>query len=265
MQLIRRATQLPILVACLGADVWAQSAAGEPQAYMRKIGFPDGEIADLAAGKVVARVVPEKDDNEAFVAAVARIRARTESLVEAMRKIETFRTGGRVLQIGRFGTRPRVEDVQALVFDPDDIDDFSKCRPGSCEIQAPVQAMELAHQVNWKSPDAAAKATELLKPVVSAAHVCIQRVTRGSDTGYFIAIKHIYDSHYFLADTEFLTLVPDTTDRSRFYLVDVVRARIDPPRKLRGFLLGKIKGSMKDALATDVKATRQRLEAAPAP
>jgi len=106
---------------------------------------------------------------------------------------------------------------------------------------------------------------KLLKPVVSVAHVCIQRVTRGPETGYFIAIKHIYDSHYFLADTEFLTLVPDGSDASRFYLVDAVRARVDPPRKFRGLLLGKIKGSMKGALATDVKATRQRLESAPSP
>ena len=160
MQVLRRATPVLTLGACLGADVWSQSAAGEPQAYMRKIGFPDGEIADLNAGKVVARVIPER------------------------------RPGPRTC---------------GLVFDPDDLDDFSKCRPGSCEIQAPAQAMELAHQVNW-----------------------------------------------------------NTTDQSRFYLVAAVRARIDPPRKLRGFLLGKIKGSMKDALATDVRATRQRLEAAPA-
>lgn len=339
-----RAIPVLALVAGLGGDAWAQSAAGEPQAYMRKIGFPEGEIADLNGGKVVARVFPEKDDNEAFVVAVARIRARPEALVEAMRNIQTFRTGGRVLQIGRFGTPPRIDDVRGLVFDPDDLEDFSKCRAGSCELQAPAQAMELSHQVNWKSPDAHAKATELLrqslvqllqtylekgssglvaydnnatpvsvraeiekilqnspnlmsynadflrhlidfpnaalpdvedyfywskekllKSVVSVAQVCIQRVTRGSDTGYFIAIKHIYDSHYFLADTELLTLVPDTTDKSRFYLLDVVRARIDPPRKFRGLLLGKIKGSMKDALATDVKATRQRLESAASP
>jgi hypothetical protein len=251
----------------------------------------------------VARVVPEKDDNEASVVAVARIRARPETLVDAMRKIETFRSGGRVLQIGRFSAPPRSEDLRALVFDPEDLADFSKCRVGSCDIQAPAQAMELAHQVDWKSPDANAKATELLKqglvrlvqvyleqgssglvaydnnatpvsvraeidkilqnspnlmhynpeflqhlidfpkgilpnvedfiywskekllkPVVSVAHVSIQRVTRGADTAYFIAIKHIYDNHYFLADTEFLTLVPDTGDKGRFYLVDVVRA-----------------------------------------
>lgn len=342
--MIARATLVLALASCLGSDARAQSDAREPQAYMRTVGFQDGEIADLESGRVAARVVPEKDDNEAFVVAVARIRARPEALVDAVRKIETFRSGSRILQIGRFGAPPRSEDLRALAFDPHDLDDFSKCRVGDCDIQAPAQAMELAHQVVWKSPDANAKAAELLKqalvrlvqvyldqgsaglvvydnnatpvsvraeidkilqnspnlmrynpeflkylidfpkatlpnvedfvywskekllkPVVSVTHVCIQRVTRGPDTGYFIAMKHIYDSHYFLADTEFLTLVPDPSDGGRFYLVDAVRARIDPPRKFRGLLLGKIKGSMKDALAADMNATRQRLESAARP
>jgi len=344
MKMIGRATLVLALASCLVSNAPAQSATREPHTYMRTVGFQDGEILDLESGKVVARVVPEKDDNEAFVVAVARIRARPETLVDAVRKIETFRSGGRVLQIGRFGASPRIEDLRPLAFDPQDLDDFSKCRVGSCDIQAPAQAMELAHQVAWKSPDANAKATELLKealvrlvkiyldqgsagmvvydnnatpvsvraeidqilrnrpnllryhpeflqylidfpkgtlpnvedfvywskekllkPVVSVAHVCIQRVVRGPDTGYFIAIKHIYDSHYFLADTEFLTLVPHPSDSGQFYLIDTVRARIDPPRKFRGLLLGKIKGSMKDALATDVNATRQRLQSAARP
>src|SRR5262249_15975338 len=38
--------------------------------------------------------------------------------------------------------------------------------------------------------------SNLRKNVVSIAHVCIQKVTRDSDTGYFVAIKHLYDSHF---------------------------------------------------------------------
>jgi hypothetical protein len=335
------ATAVVAALAGLGASAWAQTAAREPQTSMRNVGFRDDEIADMEGGRVVARVVPEKDDNEAFVIAVARIKSRPEMLGDAVRKIETFRSGGRVLQIGRFAAPPRSEDLRALAFDSQDLDDFSRCRVGSCEIQAPAQAMELAHQVNWKSPDANMRATELMKealvglvqlyleqgsagmvvydnnaipvsarseldkilqnspnlmrdnpdflhylidfpkgtlanaedfiywskeklvkPVVSVAHVCIQEVTRGPSTEVFIAIKHIYDSHYFLATVEYITVFPDDSDASRFYLLDAVRARIDPPRKLRGLLLGKIKGSMKGALAAEVKAIRQRLESA---
>ena len=55
-----RAIPVAALVASLGGNAWAQSGAGEPQAYMRKIGFPEGEIADLKGGKVVARVFPDQ-------------------------------------------------------------------------------------------------------------------------------------------------------------------------------------------------------------
>jgi hypothetical protein len=100
------------------------------------------------------------------------------------------------------------------------------------------------------------------KPVVSLVHVCIQKLARGPDTGYFIALMHIYDSHYFLANIEFLTVVPDAGDAARFYLLHAIRARLDPPRSFRGLLLGKIKGAMKDTMEADLLRTKLRLEAA---
>jgi hypothetical protein len=114
MKMIGRATRVLAVAARLGSDARAQPATHEPHTYMR--------------------------NNEAFVVAVARIRARPEALVDAVRKIETFRSGGRVLQIGRFAASPRIEDLRPLAVDPQDLDDFSKCRVGNCDIQAPAQS-----------------------------------------------------------------------------------------------------------------------------
>jgi hypothetical protein len=94
---------------------------------------------------------------------------------------------------------------------------------------------------------------KIRKPVVSIVHACIQRVERPGGTVYFIAMKHIYDSHYYLANAEFLTLVPDGDAKTGFFLVQCLRARIDPPRKLRGMLLGKIKAAMQDELGELLK------------
>lgn len=47
MKAIGRATHVLAVAACLGSAARAQLAAREPQAYMRKVGFQDGEIADL--------------------------------------------------------------------------------------------------------------------------------------------------------------------------------------------------------------------------
>jgi len=312
----------------------------EPDAYMRKVGFSDAELADMEAGKGVCRVLIEKDDNDASIVGVVKINARPEALVDGIRRIETFKKGELVLQVGRFGAPPRFEDLRTLSFDGQDLDDLSKCKVGDCDVQVPISVMEVAKKVDWKAPDASLRATELVKqaivqlveaylergssamavynnndtpesvaaefakilqnspnlarynpelfqylldfpkgappntetflywskervrrPVISVAQVFIHKVNQGAGTGYYIAIKHIYNSHYFLANTEFLTLVP-TQGAKGFYLVHAMRARIDPPRKLRGLLLGKIKGAMKDLLAADLKRTKLQLEVA---
>ncbi len=337
---MRHSTTIVTLAALglLAREAGAQAAGREPHTYMKKVGFADAEIAGLDAGKVVARVVPEKDDNEADVLGVVHIAASPETLIDALRHIETWRTGDPVIQIGRFASPPKVDDLRALTFEAEDLDNLSKCRIGDCDVKVGTRALEFVKKIDWKAPDAKAKASQAIKetmvklvdayleqgsaamsvyndndqplsvaaevakildnspnlvqynpefvrylldfpkatlpdvenlfywskekirkPVVSVAHVCIQKLTRGADTAYFVAVKHLYDSHYFLANLEFFTLVPAEGGKG-FYLVHDIRARIDPPSKFRGLLLGKIKGAMKDAVAADLAQTKRRLE-----
>jgi hypothetical protein len=318
---------------------WAQSAVGEPQAYMKKVGFTAAEVTAMESGKPVTRIVPEKDDNDAFVVGVVRIKAPAEAFVNGIRKIEAFRTGKPTLQIGRFSPTPDVADLKALVIEDSELEDLRKCKPGDCDIKVGTAALALAREVDWKAPDARAQASELIKetmvqqvksyleqgsaalpvyndndvpesvaaewekilrdspnlmqynpdfwkyllefpkatlpgvesfvywsknsvrkPVLSMIHVCIQKVESAGSIGYFIALKHIYDSHYYLADAEFLTLVPDGDAKTGFSLVHGVRARIDPPRKLRGMLLGKVKGAMQDELSQLLISAKAHLE-----
>ncbi len=87
----------------------------------------------MRAGSVIARVLPQKDDDAAFVVGVARIEATDEALVEGIRSTETFRGGEGVIETGRFGTPPSVEDLQPLVFDRQDLEDLRKSRIGDCD------------------------------------------------------------------------------------------------------------------------------------
>lgn len=328
------------LVALAAADPSrAQTATGEPQTYMKKVGFSAAEIATVESGKPVTRIVPEKDDNEASVVGVVRIEAPEEAFVSGIRKIESFRTGSPTLQIGRFGPTPAMSDLQSFVIDDSELEDLRKCKVGDCDIKVGAAAMELARKVDWNAGDAHAQATQLVKeamvrlvqrylqegstamavyndnavpesvaaewekilrnspnlmhynpefwkyllefpkatlpgvesfvywskdkvrkPVVSIVHVCIQRIENDGGAVYFIAMKHIYDSHYFLAAAEFLALVPDRDSRTGFFLVHNMRARLDPPRKLQGMLLGKIKSAMRDVLGELLASTKTRLE-----
>jgi hypothetical protein len=315
-------------------------ASGEPQRYMRTVGFDAGEIAAMEGGRAVARVIDEQDDIDADVVGVVHIDAREEAMLASVRRIETLESSAPVLQIGRFGDPPSVDDLAGLTLDPQDLDDLHRCRIGSCDLKVGGSTMELARRIDWNAPDAPAQASRLVKevivqhvrrylvegkkalavyddddvphsvaaefekildrspnllrynpdfihylldfpdwplpdvenflywckqrlrkPVVSVVHACIEKVTRDGQTGYFIALKHIYDSHYFRANVEFLTLVPATGGRSGFYLVHSIRARMDPPRHFRGMLLGKIKGAMKAALIQNLDQTKRQLEA----
>lgn len=73
----------------------------------------------------------------------------------------------------------------------------------------------------------------LRRPVVSIVQLFLQRVPAEGDARYFIALKHVYDSHYFRAYAAFLIMIPCPGTTPSFYLVRSVRARIDPPHWFR--------------------------------
>jgi hypothetical protein len=327
-----------VLVLAAGIPAAAQELPGELQAYLSATGFPASEIAELRAGGVITRLLPQPDDNAAFVVGVARIRAPQEALVDGIRDIEMLRKGGRV-QIGRFAVPPSLEDVQPLIVETRDLEDLRKCRIGDCDIKLDARTIASARQVDWSGTDSGAEASQaiklalvaqakdylahgadgmpvyrdndpaestaaefakllqggpqlipenpdfyryllefpngslpnaenflywskekLRKPVVSVVHMCLQRVEHDGAESYFIALKHVYDSHYFLAYAEFLSLAPGLAGTGEFYLVRSVRARIDPPRFMRGLLLGKVKREMRRALGEDLGRIQSRLE-----
>jgi hypothetical protein len=320
-------------------------AADEPPdvvAEMKAAGFSDAEITTAGAGGIVTRLLPQREDNAAFVTGVTRIAAPAEALADDVRTVEGLRRS-RTLQIGLFETPPTIGDLRPLVLESQDLDDLHRCRVGDCDIQVGRHAMDAIRAVDWEARDARERAAQLTKeifvaqvaaylehgssgmaiydnnvppesvaagfeqllrdrpslvrgdpafyryllefpdgvrpphvdnflywskeklrrPVVSLVHVCLQRSGDGGQTRYVIAMKHIYDSHYFLAYSEFLTVLPGPPGTG-FYLVRSVRVMIDPPRGwLRGLLLNRIKGAMREQLAGDLRLTKVRLESLP--
>jgi len=118
---------------------------------------------------------------------------------------------------------------------------------------APAPA-ELEHFLLWSK-------TRVVKPVVSIVHAVIRRDEKAVPPRYDIVLEHVYDSHYFLAYAEFLTLLPEPGTARAFYLIRAVRALVSPPRGwLRGILLSRIKHGMRDQLAEEVARTRRKLE-----
>ena len=314
-----------------------------PDLALTQLGFSAADVVAARAGSIVSRQVPQADDSAAFVIGVARVVAPDERIVSALRNIDSFRTGGRVIQGGRFSSPPLPADLAALAFETQDLEDLRHCRVGDCDIRVDAEAMHVAAGIDWKGPEAHADASAALKgallkltrdyvergapalwvyhesdtpddsaaafagliaasprlvalndaffrhvlafpaepppgvesfvywskeklrrPVVSIVQAFLQRVPSADGDRYFVALKHIYDSHYFRAFAEFIVVMPDggPAPEHGHFLVRSVRASIDPPHWLRGMLLGRIKREMRSALRDDLEATRSRLEAA---
>lgn len=94
------------------------------------------------------------------------------------------------------------------------------------------------------------------KPVVSVYHVSIWRDPRGP---VFVSSKQIYSSHFVRVGLDLKALVPAKEPSSGFYLLDLYRARIDPPGGLIGAaIIGKIRGSAENGLKESLKAAKAR-------
>jgi len=99
------------------------------------------------------------------------------------------------------------------------------------------------------------------KPTIAIYHLTIWRDPADAARAA-VASKQIYASHYFQAGLDLTALVDAPTPPGGFYLVDLYRARIDPPTgMLSGVLLGKIRGGIEQGVAEGLRTAKQRTEA----
>lgn len=88
------------------------------------------------------------------------------------------------------------------------------------------------------------------KPTVSLFHVVVWNDPRRDFA--VIASKRIYASHYFRAGVELLAVV--AAPGGGFYLMDLYRARIDPPKGiLAGAIRGKVRGGIEHAVGENLR------------
>jgi hypothetical protein len=124
------------------------------------------ELADLERGRIVKHGLDASSPGEIAVVGAIRVNARTEAFVQHVRDIERFKRGPDVIQIGRFSSPPRVEDLDRLAIGHDDLD-VRRCRVGDCDIRLSKEAIgRFRREIDWKAPDAEPRAAALFKQVL---------------------------------------------------------------------------------------------------
>jgi hypothetical protein len=310
--------------------------------FRRTIGLTDAQIAEVESGRVVTRQLPGADKPEMAAFGAVRVAAKKDVALERTRDVASFRKGPSTLQIGRFHTPPTVADLDGLTLEDGDFDAARRCKPGDCDLKLARTALDrIRREMDWKAPDARARATSLmkqmlveyvaaylqggtaamatyedsavpldtptefrkvlgaspyllqyapelrryleeypkgrlagtedlfywtkdkfgLKPTIAIYHVTIWR-DAGEAARAAVASKQIYASHYFQAGLDLTALLDAPAPAGGFYLVDLYRARIDPPTgMLSGVLLGKIRGGIEQGVAESLRTAKARTEA----
>jgi hypothetical protein len=161
------AATLTTALLAAAAPAPAAAVADTPaHTFLRKVvGLADDKIAAIDAGQVVTKPLPAADKPEIAVFGAVRVRGDRAAIVDQIRRdVGVVRRNALVLEIGRFSTPPRVEDLAGLTLDAGDFEAARKCKPGDCSIKLARSAIDrIQRELDWKAPDARARATALMR------------------------------------------------------------------------------------------------------
>ncbi len=148
----------------------SQTESAEPQEFLRKfIHLEASDFATLDKGGALAKMLVSSQPTEVVPFGIIRVRISRNQFLERYRDIENFKKGKEVIQIGRFHSPPRIEDLQPLTLDSSEIESLKKCRSGDCAIKASTEMIDrFQKEINWSAPDHAAQALALYRSMLLA-------------------------------------------------------------------------------------------------
>lgn len=133
----------------------------------RQMRFSPAELRALDSGAAVIKTLDTPVRQELAHFGVVYVNAPATRFIEQFREIEEFERGPGILQIGRFGRPPRLEDMASLALPERDVAALPRCRPGDCSVKLPPAAMtRLRTQVRWSSPAAAQQANAVFRAIL---------------------------------------------------------------------------------------------------
>lgn len=145
--------------------VLAQHSIAELQQSLREVaGFDEADFATLAQGQTVVNPLPTSEKSEVAVCGLVGLEVPAEMFLQSFRDSMTRKSSPAILEIGRFGSTPTLDDLQGLTFEQRDLDDLKECVVGDCDLKLSAAMIErLQKELDAKAPDYAIQATRLLK------------------------------------------------------------------------------------------------------
>jgi len=220
------------LSACLTCSspliVSAQEAP--PRPFLRKvIQLDDAQLAAVEKGEVVTKLLPTTDKPEIAAFGIVKTSGTPDQLLAHARDIQKFRQVPQIPEMGRFSNPAKLEDLKGLTHPPDDIGALKRCKSGSCDVKLGTKGLEAVAKIDWKAPDAEARA-------VLVFNQAIVDYVRAYQQGGTDAMGNVLDKKQEKSRAEeYRTLMANSP-----YLVDYVKEFYD---YLEAYPNGKLAGA----------------------
>ncbi len=133
-----------------------------------RLGVPAADVARFTAGEIMVRSVPATAANEVAAAGAVRSTGDMRRLLAWLRDIESFMRAAGTVNIGAIKEPATAADFAQLNLDDVNFSDLAACRPDRCEVRMPPAYLErFQKEVDFKAPDARARATTLMRQLVA--------------------------------------------------------------------------------------------------
>jgi hypothetical protein len=109
--------------------------SADPFAFFKpEVTLSAGDRQAVDRGEARVRILSHRDRDVA-VFGVTAIRIDGDRLIAWVREIARMKQSPAVLAVGRFSEPPRVEDLERLELDENDLTEIPACRPGDCDLK----------------------------------------------------------------------------------------------------------------------------------
>jgi hypothetical protein len=141
----------------------------------------DADIARLARGGTIARMMDDHGDREIAVIGVAPLDAAPEWSTDFDNVLRLRGSNPDLIGIGRFGTPPTRDELAAIELDATSIAQLKKCRPTSCSANLPQEAIDsIRREADRSGADFAARTNDVFRDMLR--QVAVRYQERGDDS-----------------------------------------------------------------------------------
>ncbi|HMD99424.1 MAG TPA: hypothetical protein VKM93_19115 [Terriglobia bacterium] len=161
--MIKAATLAGVILS--GVLISAGQTTPEPRTFFtEQMGLSDSQIATVARGKALVKVLPSKTPAEIFVFGAVFVNGTPEEYLKLALDVGRLRRLPGYLGVGRFSDPPTLSDLEDFTLEPEDIRNLKTCRPGKCSVQLTAEAMQaLQKGLDWSGPSVATQVNDRVR------------------------------------------------------------------------------------------------------